>query len=203
LFLFSFGIGIGFLRNNLKKSMQDEAVAETPLVAIEENQKLIDKDIIQEIKQSPSNKLKSIPEKSTKITLLEVKELNNASPSIEEIKYLIETWLSNKSNYMAGKGELDLSKIVKDGLIKRTIEDRQKDIKKEVYQEISSKIQEIVLKSQTSSRIVAVAELNYSEKIFKNSGALLNEISINPLKVKYILGFSNKSWKLVDFVSGL
>jgi len=23
------------------------------------------------------------------------------------------------------------------------------------------------------------------------------------LKVKYILGFSNKSWKLVDFVSGL
>jgi hypothetical protein len=26
---------------------------------------------------------------------------------------------------------------------------------------------------------------------------------LNPLKVKYILGFSNKSWKLVDFVSGL
>ena len=202
LFLFSFGIGIGFLRNNLKKSIQDEAFPETPLVALDKNQKLIDKDI-QEIKQSPSNELKSIPEESTKITPLEVKELNNASPSIEEIKYLIETWLSNKSNYMAGKGELDLSKIVKDGLIKRTIEDRQKDIKKGVYQEISSKIQEIVLKSQTSSRIVAVAELNYSEKIFKNSGALLNEISINPLKVKYILGFSNKSWKLVDFISGL
>ena len=202
MILFAFGIGIGFLRNNLKKSIQDEAVPETPLVALEKNQKLIDKDI-QEIKQSPSNKLKSISEESTKITPLEVKELNNASPSIEEIKYLIETWLSNKSNYMAGKGELDLSKIVKDGLIKRTIEDRQKDIKKGVYQEISSKIQEIVLKSQTSSRIVAVAELNYSEKIFKNSGALLNEISINPLKVKYILGFSNKSWKLVDFISGL
>ena len=41
------------------------------------------------------------------------------------------------------------------------------------------------------------------EKIFKNSGELINEISINPLKVRYILGFSNKSWKLVDFVSGL
>jgi len=116
---------------------------------------------------------------------------------------LIETWLSNKSNYMAGKGELDLSKIVKDGLIRRTIEDRQRDIKKGVYQEISSKMQEIALTSQTSSRIVAVAELDYREKIFKNTGELLNEISINPLKVKYILGFSNKSWKLVDFVSGL
>ena len=104
---------------------------------------------------------------------------------------------------MAGKGELNLSKIVKDSLIKRTIEDRQKDLKKEVYQEISTEIQEIVLKSQTSSRIVALAELRYNEKIIKNSGELVNEISINPLKVRYILGFSNKSWKLVDFVSGL
>ena len=76
-------------------------------------------------------------------------------------------------------------------------------IKKGVYKEISSQIKEIVLKSQTSSRIVALAELRYSEKIFRNSGELINEISINPLKVRYILGFSNKSWKLVDFVSGL
>ena len=104
---------------------------------------------------------------------------------------------------MARKGELNLSEIVKDGLIKRTIEDRQKDIKKGIYKEISSKVQEIVLKSQTSSRIVALAELRYNEKIIKNSGELVNEISINPLKVRYILGFSNKKWKLVDFVSGV
>ena len=203
LILFAFGIGIGLYRNNLKISIQNESVAEKPLITKDKNQKLIKKDVIQEIKKSPSNKLNSISEKSNEITPLVLKELNNASPSIEEIKYLIETWLSNKSNYMAGKGELDLSKIVKDGLIKRTIEDRQKDIKKGVYQEISSKMEKIVLKSQTSSRIVALAELNYREKIFKDSGELLNEISINPLKVRYILGFSNKSWKLVDFVSGL
>ena len=56
---------------------------------------------------------------------------------------------------------------------------------------------------QRMARIVAAAELKYSERIFKNSGELVNEISINPLKVRYILGFSNKSWKLVDFVSGV
>ena len=104
---------------------------------------------------------------------------------------------------MAGKTEINLSGIVKDGLIKRTIEERQKDIKKGVYKLISSEIEEIVLKSQTSSRIVAVAELKYRERIFKNSGELVNEISFSPLKVKYIFGFSNKAWKLVDFVSGL
>ena len=36
-----------------------------------------------------------------------------------------------------------------------------------------------------------------------NSGQFINETALNPLKVKYILGFSNKKWKLVDFVSGL
>ena len=45
--------------------------------------------------------------------------------------------------------------------------------------------------------------IKYLERIIKNSGELINETSLNPLKVKYILGFSNKSWKLVDFVSGL
>ena len=57
--------------------------------------------------------------------------------------------------------------------------------------------------SQTSSRIAVLVELNYVEKIIKNSGEFVNETSLNPLKVKYILGFLNKSWKLVDFVSGL
>jgi len=158
---------------------------------------------INENKKISSNQTESNISTKTENHSLQVIEIKKASPSIEEIKYLLETWLLNKSNYMAGKGELNLSKIVKDGLIKRTIEDRQKDIKKGVYKEISSQINEIVFKSQTSSRIVALAELRYSEKIFKNSGELINEISINPLKVRYILGFSNKSWKLVDFVSGL
>ena len=57
--------------------------------------------------------------------------------------------------------------------------------------------------TQTSSRISVLVELEYLERIIKNSGELINETSLDPLKVKYILGFSNKSWKLVDFVSGL
>ena len=39
LILFTFGIGIGFLRNNFKKSIQDEAVADKPLIALDKNQK--------------------------------------------------------------------------------------------------------------------------------------------------------------------
>ena len=203
MILFSFGIGIGFLRNNLKKSIQDKVIAEKPLIAIDKNQKLSEKDIIQEIKKNTSSKLKAIPEKPTSIISYEFKELNTPSPSLEDIRNLINGWLLSKSNYLAGKSEINLSKIVSKGLIDRTIEERQNDIKKGIYKEINPQILKIDLESQTSSRIVVLVELNYQEIILKNSGELINETSLTPLKVKYILGFSNKSWKLVDFVSGL
>ena len=122
---------------------------------------------------------------------------------MEDITNLINEWLQSKGNYLAGRSEINLSKIVSNGLISRTIEERQNDIKKGIYKEINSQIREIDLVSQSSSRIVVLVELNYLERIVKNSGEFVNETSLNPLKVKYILGFSNKSWRLVDFVSGL
>jgi len=203
LILFGVGIGFGLYRNKLNKPIQDDTTLEKTLKISEKKKELIEKDLIQENKELSSSQTQLISSEQPKNISFRVKEITNAAPSIKEIKYLIDTWLSNKANYMAGKTDIDLSGIVKDGLIKRTIEERQKDIKKGVYKLISSEIEEIVLKSQTSSRIVAVTELKYKERVFNNSGEFLNEISYSPLKVKYILGFSNKSWKLVDFVSGL
>ena len=217
LLLFAFGIGVSFLRNNYKDPFQKKQINDKPLVISNENKKVNDqtsvnlnenkkgfeKNVIKENnKDSTTNTKKFISEQSEDI-FLEVKAITSASPSLEEIRNLINTWLINKGSYLAGKGEINLSKIAKDGLIKRTIEQREGDIKKGIYKEINSQIQKIDLASQTSSRIVVLVELNYLERIKKNSGELINETSYTPLKVKYILGFSNKSWKLADFVSGL
>ena len=122
---------------------------------------------------------------------------------MEEVRNLINIWLLSKSNYLAGKSEINLTKIVRSGLLDRTIEERQNDIKKGIYKEINSQIRKIDLESQTSSRIAVLVELDYSERIIKDSGQLVNETSFSPLKVKYIFGFSKKTWKLVDFISGL
>ncbi len=203
LILFVFGIGIGFLRNNLKKSIQTKAVADKPLIILDKNQKVSKKEFIQDIKEKTSNQISANTTKQNLKNSFEYKAITNASPSLEDIRSLINVWLQSKSNYLAGKSEINLSKIVREGLIKRTIEERNNDIKKGIFKEINSQINKIQLESQTSSRIVALVELNYLETIRKNSGELVNETSLTPLKVKYILGFSNKSWKLVDFISGL
>ncbi len=203
LILFILGTGIAFLRNNFRKSIQDNIAEDKSFIVLDKNQKVNEKDIIPETKKNPSNKSESITEKSTTINPTKFKELTSASPSLEDLRNLINGWLLSKSNYLAGKSEINLSKIVSKGLIDRTIEERQNDIKKGIYKEINSQIRKIDLESRTSSRIVVLVELNYLERIVKNSGEFVNETSLNPLKVKYILGFSNKSWKLVDFVSGL
>jgi len=203
LILFTLGIGIGYSRNNYKKSIQDKGDVNKPLLAIKNSEKAPREEIIQKIKINPSNKINSNTTNLGNNNPLKVEEITIASPSLEEIRNLINVWLQNKSNYLAGKGKINLSKIVTKGLIDRTIEERQTDIKKGIYKEINSQIRKINLESQTSSRIVVLVELNYTEKIMKNSREFVSETSLNPLKVKYILGFSNKSWKLVDFVSGL
>ncbi len=203
LILFIFGFSIGFLRNNLKKSFQDKAVTDKPLITVDKNQKVSEKDILKELKKRPINELDSSTRKSNENNSIKVEELTKASPSLNEIRNLINAWLLGKSNYLAGESEINLSKIVSKGLIDRTIEERKSDIKKGIYKKISSQVTKIDLVSQTSSRIAVLVELNYIEKIIKNSGEFVNETSFNPLKVKYILGFSKNSWKMVDFVSGL
>ena len=203
LILFGIGIGVSWFRNGFNKSIQNNKSIDKSLQILNKNKEPIEENIIQENKEIISNQNQFISPEKTENISLQVKKITEAAPSIREVKYLLDTWLSNKSKYMAGKAEINLSGIVKDALLKRTIEEREKDIKKGVYKEISSQIQEITLRSQTSSRIVAIAELKYVEKIFKNSGELVSETTLTPLKVRYILGFSDKSWKLVDFVSGL
>ena len=89
-------------------------------------------------------------------------------------------------------------------MISRLKEERQLDIQRGIYKNINTNIENIVLLTQTASRISVSVDLNYEEKILKTDGELINETTFNPfLRVKYILGFSNNSWKLVDYISGV
>ena len=203
LILFVFGLGLGLLRINFKKPAQEKEIID--------NSKLISKDKnlsseglnLNDKKKSLDESNIIISEKIDKNSFL-AEEINTASPSLKQIKYLINTWLDNKSDFLSGKNEINLSKIVQKDLINRLKKERQLDMQKGVYKNISTNIENIVLLSQTSSRIAVSVDLKYTEKILKTDGELINETTFAPfLKVKYILGFSNNSWKLVDYISGV
>ncbi len=203
LILFSFGIGVGLLRNNFKKSQQGTEIINNSLLK-EENFKVSNKDLNQDIKKKSLYESNTfLSEKKDKVSS-SAEEITTASPSLEQIKYLINTWLLNKSNFLAGKSEIKISKIVQNELINRLTKEKDLDNQKGIYKEIDTKIENIVLLTQTQSRIAVSVDLKYTERIFKTDGEFINETTFTPfLKVKYILGFSNKSWKLVDYISGV
>ena len=205
IILFIFGIGLGFLRSNLKNKADDKSALKT---LIQNNNKLtlnenLKKDLI--ISNDNSKKDIEIYKNSIlEIKDLEIKELKVGAPDLDQIKYLLNSWLQSKSRFLEGNDEINLSKIVKKDLIKRLKEERIKDIKKKVIKKISTDIEALEFLSQSSSRISVLVKLKYSEKIIGDNGQLVSETNFVPfLNVKYILGFSNKSWKLVDYISGV
>ena len=123
---------------------------------------------------------------------------------MSEIENLLKNWLENKSKFLAGKGNMDLSTIVQTNLLKRLKEERSNDLKKNVTKIINTEIQSLEYLTQSSSRVSVLAKLKYSENILNKNGEVVNTTTFTPfLKVKYIIGYSEKSWKLVDYVSGI
>ncbi len=204
LILFAFGLGAGLLRNSFKKPLQEKEIVNNSLLSNTNKKKIFNEDLKQNYKKKAFDNSKIIlSEKINKIPF-PVEEIKTASPSLEQIKYLINTWLLNKSNFLAGKSEINLSKIVQNDLIYRLTKERESDIQKGIYKNINTNIENIALLTQTASRITVSVDLKYTEKILKTNGEVINETTFTPiLKVKYILGFSNNSWKLVDYISGV
>jgi len=202
LLLFVFGIGVSFLRNK-PKNLEEEKITLKTLnkknnsLNIENNkfQKSKEKSNIGEIK---------IEDSTEEDTLTVIRSINSISPTLTEIENLLKNWLENKSKFLAGKGDLDISNIVQPNLIKRLNDERSNDLKKNISRIIKTEIQSVEYLTQSSSRISVLAKLKYSEKILNNNGDVINTTTFTPfLKNKYILGYNSKSWKLVDYVSGL
>jgi len=202
LLLFVFGIGLNFLRNNTK-NLEEENISVKALNK-KNNSLNSENDNFQESIEITNVKdiKKKKDSKQEKITL--ITSITSISPTLNEIENLLNNWLQNKSKFLAGEGDIDLSNIVQTNLLKRLKEERSNDLKKNITKIINTEIQSIEYLTQSSSRVSVLAKLKYSEEILNNNGEVVNTITFTPfLKVKYILGYSAQSWKLVDYVSGV
>ena len=200
--MFVFGIGLSFLRNN-SKNLEEENISVKNLNK-KNNSLNSENNNFQEFIEY-SNVEGTKKEKDTKQeTITSITAITSISPTLNEIENLLNNWLENKSKFLAGKGDIDLSKIVQTNLLKRLKEERSNDLKKNITKIINTEIQSIEYLTQSSSRVSVLAKLKYSENILNKNGEVINTTTFTPfLKVKYIIGYSEKSWKLVDYVSGI
>ena len=194
LLLFVFGIGLSFLRNN-SKNLEEENISVKSLN--KKNNYLNSENNNFQESIELSNVEDTQKEKDTKQeTITSVTAITSISPTLNEIENLLKNWLENKSKFLAGKGDIDLSKIVQTNLLKRLKEERSNDLKKNITKIINTEIQSIEYLTQSSSRVSVLAKLKYSENILNKNGEVLNTTTFTPfLKVKYIIGYSEKSRK--------
>ncbi len=202
LLLFVFGIGLNFLRNNSKNfeegNISVKALNKKNNSSNSENNNFQDPIEISNVEDT--KKEKELKEE----TITAISPITSISPTLNEIENLLQNWLEYKSIFLAGKGDVDLSQIVQTNLLKRLKEERSNDLKKNITKIINTEIQSIEYITQSSSRVSVLVKLKYSEKILNNNREVVNKTTFTPfLKVKYILGYSEKSWKLVDYVSGI
>ena len=201
LLLFVFGISLGFVRNSSRKSIEN--ISTTKLDKNTNSLKL-ENEISKKLIVSKEKKQLEIESNVEDNKIVSIFELNASAPTLNQIENLLNNWLQNKSKFLEGKGEINLSKIVKENLIRRLKEERRRDIKAKITKQINAEILSIEFLTQSPSRISVLAKLKYSEKVLNNTGEVVNETTFTPsLNVKYIIGYSSNSWKLVDYISGM
>ncbi|WP_320664970.1 IMS domain-containing protein [Prochlorococcus sp. MIT 1223] len=131
------------------------------------------------------------------------KPLISETPSVEQVKKLIEEWLYAKSTILSGGKDVDFSKFARENLAKRVDMERSKDISLGQKQIINASVKSIKIVSRSNKRIAVQVDLNYEDKRINRSGESISETVIPSLKVQYILGREKDLWQLVDYVSGL
>ena len=188
--LFVIGTSLGILterKPSKNNDLNDISIAE---VVKEEDDK---------IKDDSSNKI--FNDKERLATNLSI-PLTTSSPTDQEIKFLIESWLKGKADLLKGLESEILSSVASPNLYNIEIERRKKynNLGQNII--INARITSIEVIKKTNKRIEADVEMKYEDKKISSSGEIIESSVYPSLKVKYIIGKNKKNWQIVDYISG-
>ncbi len=128
--------------------------------------------------------------------------LTSPSPTDQEIKVLIESWLKGKADILKGLESEILSSVASPNLYNIEIERRNKynNLGQNII--IDARITSIDIVQKTNKRIEADVQMKYEDKKISSSGEIIESSVYPSLKVKYIIGKNKKNWQIVDYISG-
>ena len=152
--------------------------------------------------KTSANRLDETLNKKERVDLNQILPLTTIEPKVEEIQFLIESWLKGKADILNGLESEILIYVARPSLFNRVLDQRKKDNLLGQRQFIDANITSIKIVQRSLNRIAADVDLNYKDKRFSSSGEIISETVIPSLKVKYILGKNKNTWQVVDYISG-
>ncbi len=188
--LFVLGTSLGILTQRKASDNNDLNNSSTPEVVKIEDGK---------IRDNTSNNIVNDKERLNTNQLI---PLTSSSPTDQEIKFLIESWLRGKADILKGLESDILSSVASPTLYNIEIERRNKYNALGQNIVIDARITSIEIVKKTNKRIEADVEMKYQDKKISSSGDIIETSFYPSLKVKYIIGKNKNNWQLVDYISG-
>ena len=126
--------------------------------------------------------------------------LKAAEPSDDELKTLLQAWLTAKAAVLAGRqSSVPLDDLARSQLVERLQGERSSDATRNETQKIEASISNLERLETTPSRIVVKATLDYSDSRLGAGGAVLDRTEPKTLINRYVFGRDGETWKLVAF----
>lgn len=127
--------------------------------------------------------------------------LRTDAPSAEQVRGLLEGWLSAKAAVLAGQQPaVPLDRLARDSQLQRLAAEQREDRALNQTQRITAKVVDFKLEESSPNRIAAVATIDYSDQRLDASGQPQGRPTRLPaLRNRYVFGRDDGIWRLVSF----
>ncbi len=123
--------------------------------------------------------------------------LRSASPTEQQMRGLLESWLEAKSSVLRG-GEAPpfLAEIARPNQIERLRSERRRDRARGQSQQIQAEVSTLRFRDRSPRRIEVEAEIAYSDRLLDASGKELERTAPTNLRNVYVFGRDGETWRL-------
>jgi hypothetical protein len=127
--------------------------------------------------------------------------LRTDTPSPEQVRGLLEVWLSAKAAVLAGQQPaIPLDRLARDTQLQRLAAEQREDKALNQTQRITAKVVDFKLEESSPKRIAAVATIDYSDQRLDAAGQPDGRPTRLPaLRNRYVFGRDDGIWRLVSF----
>jgi hypothetical protein len=127
--------------------------------------------------------------------------LRTDTPSAEQVRGLLEGWLSAKAAVLAGQQPaIPLDRLARDTQLQRLAAEQREDKALNQTQRITAKVVDFKLEESSPKRIAAVATIDYSDQRLDGAGQPQGRPTRLPaLRNRYVFGRDGGIWRLVSF----
>jgi hypothetical protein len=123
--------------------------------------------------------------------------LTAAEPSEAQIRNLLQSWLSTKTQVLAGASwPANLDSIAREGMVERLASERRQDAATGVLQTIEVSITDLAISERTPGRIAVITRLRYSDSQRDRAGKVVGSTPSTTLRNVYVFGRDGERWRL-------